>query len=164
MSGFSFSDLNLSGVDVGRAGGGSLKPGRYLCRVISAELGDTRTGGKKITVKLGEIGGGGAITDWINVNLPGKEEATRIGREQLKALLTHGGHATPDKPGDIRSMKGLIVGVVVVEESYTDNAGQAKKGSSVSGYVAPTDVDPDFKRGSAGGGGGQADLDDEVPF
>lgn len=159
---FSFSDLNLSGVDVGRASGTGLKPGRYICKVTEAKLEDVKSGsGKKLTVSLAELGGAGSITHWINVYLPKSEEATRIGREQLKALLTHGGHPSPDKPGDVRTMKGLIVGVVVVSEEYVKN-GETRKGSAVSGYVSPTEIDPDFKAGAKAAGSGE--LDDEIPF
>jgi len=70
-----------------------------------------------------------------------KPMTQKWGREKLKALLTHGGHPTPDKPGDISSLKGLSVGVHVEKDEYTDNTGMKREGSRVKrfgAYYPPT--------------------------
>lgn len=157
---FSFNDLNLSGVEA--AGGSStLKPGRYQCKVTDAKLRDTRSGGKQIEVSLEDVSGGGAIRCWINVFVPSSDQATRIGREQLKALLTFGGHTNPDKPGDIGSLKGLKPGVSVSSQTYTKD-GEERTGSSVKYFFDPAEIGA--SKASAPAGDGFSDLKDDIPF
>lgn len=175
MSGFSFRDLTLDGVDTQRTGGSSLPPGQYICEVTGAELSDTKNGGKQVVVTLRDQDGHGEVKDFINVLLHTSEEATRIGRERLKALLVHGGHPTPDRPGDIKSLKGLKVGVIVDPDVYTNKTGQQVAGAKPrrSGcYFSPSETDrqlgPDGRRAQVSGGGRPGPkgdgLDDEVPF
>jgi|TARA_R110000764_G_scaffold87422_3_gene168260 hypothetical protein len=158
---FSFDQLNLSGVQIS-SGSNTLKPGRYHCEVTDAALRDTRTGGKQIEVSLNDLAGGGTIRVWLNVHLPSSAEATRIGREQLKAMLTFGGHATPDNPSDISSLKGLKPGVRVVHDSY-EKDGETRSGSTVKGFFDPAEIG-----GSSGASKNQSapkvDMDDEIPF
>jgi hypothetical protein len=164
---FSFNDLNLSGVDAA-SGGGALQPGRHICKVTDAAIRDTRTGGKQLEVTFQDVAGTGSIRAFLNVHVPSSADATRIGREQLKALLVHGGHQNPDRPGDIRTVKGLTLGVAVKAETYEKN-GETRSGSKVHYFFDPKEEGYTGGKsgGSSGGqvsGGGRGDMDDEIPF
>lgn len=163
---FSFNDLNLGSYDVGGAGQ-TLKPGRYHCEVTEVKLRDTRSGGKQVEVTLQDKKDGLQIRHWINVHVPSSEKATRIGREQLKALLTFGGHPTPDNPSDIASLRGLTPGVSVGEDTY-EKDGETRTGSKVKGYFDPTEIggapssQPPKNAGSSPPSDGVED--DDIPF
>jgi hypothetical protein len=165
---FSFDQLDLSGVEASK-GVGALPPGKYLCVTKDAKIRDTRSGGKQLEIAFEDKGGAGSIRDWINVHVPASQEATRIGREQLKALLLHGGHPNPDKPGDIRYMNGLTVGVAVKAEEY-EKDGEKKKGSKVHYFFHPSELGAAApKSGGAPASNqpglpGMGDLEDTIPF
>jgi hypothetical protein len=146
---FSFRELSLDGVDAQKesSGGSILKAGDYSCKINSAEVKDTRTGGKQVVIDLKDEQSGSSIKDFINVHVPASEglsveeknnknNAQKWGREKLKALLTHGGHPSPDKPGDISSLVGLRVGVHVEKDEYTDSTGMKREGSRVKRFGA----------------------------
>ena len=146
---FSFRELSLDGVDAQKesSGGSILKAGDYSCKINSAEVKDTRTGGKQVVIDLKDEQSGSSIKDFINVHVPASEglsveeknnknNAQKWGREKLKALLTHGGHPSPDKPGDISSLVGLRVGVHVGKDEYTDSTGMKREGSRVKRFGA----------------------------
>ena len=159
MSDFSFNNLNLSDVDFSASTNSVLQPGRHVCKVENAELKPTRTGGQQIVVSLSSTEGSGSIRHFINVYSPVSPDATRIGREQLKALLSHGGHANPDQPGDIDTIKGLVVGVGVNRDSYMKD-GQEREGSKVSYYFDPAQASAP----KAASPEGAKPKDDEIPF
>jgi hypothetical protein len=160
---FSFNELNLSSLEVS-SGSTTLSPGRYHCEVTEAKLRDTRTGGKQIEVTFNDLSGRGSIRSWINVHVPSSEKATRIGREQLKALLTFGGHSNPDRPEDIASMKGLKPGVSVVSDTYTKD-GEEREGSTVKGYFDPAEIGgSSTKPPTENKTEAKQDLDDDIPF
>lgn len=163
MSNFSFSAIDLSQDDIGRAGGNVLPPGDHVCRVTEAKMKQSKTGGHMLEVKLSAEGTGGSITSYINLLVPTSTEATRIGREQLKALLVHGGHRNPNRPGDVSSIRGLRVGVRVVAEPYTAKDGSVKQGSKVTGFMPPSEV-AGAPATAASSIRPAADLDDEIPF
>lgn len=155
---FSFDNLNLAGVEA--AGSSStLKPGRYQCKVTDANLRDTRSGGKQVEVTLEDVSSGQSVRHWINVHVPSSDTATRIGREQLKALLAFGGHANPDKPGDIKSLKGLKPGVIVVSQTYNKD-GEERTGSAVKGYFDPSEIGSPKAEPSKS----DKDFEDDIPF
>jgi hypothetical protein len=130
---FSFANLNLSAVTAS-TGGSVLQPGRYLVKVKDAEVTDNKSKtGKILKVKL--VCDQGVITDNINV-FHESQEAERIGLEQLKSLLVNGGHPNPDNPGDISSVKGLSVGIIVAQDGEYNGAPQYK----VKGYMKPENV------------------------
>lgn len=161
---FSFKELNLSGVEVSSAGA-TLKPGRHAVEVIEATVKDTKANGKMLEIKLNSLEGEGAIRMWINLHVPSSQEATRIGREQLKALLVFGGHPSPDKPGDVATLKGLTVGVSVGSEEYTDKNGNKRDGSKVKSFFPATDIDPKYAgKSKPKTTGGLDDMDDDIPF
>jgi len=162
---FNFNNLSLAGVDIS-SGGNRLKPGRYICTVTGVEQKNTRTGGGVgLSVSLADVAGPGSIDVWLNLMIPTSEEATRIGREQLKALLVHGGHPDPDNIGrhGLGSIKGLKVGVLVEMEKYMKD-GVWKDGSRVTGFVAPSAIDPSLKGASNGAAKKSAFPDDTIPF
>lgn len=165
MSEFSFSDLSLKGVEAAK-GAGILAPGRYPGEIVDAKWKASSTGGKMIEILAKDQGGAGMIKGWINVAVPSSQEATRIGREQLKALLVHGGHPDPDNVGDygIGSLKGLTPGLGVVPDEYEKN-GVKKKGSKLSYYFDPAELGDEADASEPPAGDGQsADLDDNIPF
>ena len=136
---FTFNELNLSGVQVKT--GSFLKPGKHLVKIKEATMEKTNSGGAKAEIKFEALNGSGSITNWYNLFLPGKEKATQIGREQFKTLLVMGGHPSPDKPGDIGSLKGLVVGISVRENEYEKN-GETRKGVEVAFAFDPYELDP----------------------
>ncbi|PWC63976.1 hypothetical protein TSH7_09865 [Azospirillum sp. TSH7] len=163
MSDWSFRNLDLSGVDMA-SGATVLKPGRWVCKATEVEL-DMNSGktGRILKVKLVEVNGQGVITAKLNVQHQ-NADAQRIGLGELKALLTHGGHPNPEKPGDIKSVKGLVTGVTVTHDSstYVDNKGKTReRGSQVSGYFDPAEAG--YVRGAGSAGGGSGDGAD-IPF
>jgi hypothetical protein len=163
---FSFNQLNLENVNAAAAAD-TLKPGRYQCRVTKAEVKATKTGGTQLEVTLTDLGGQGSIRAWINVHVPSSAEATRIGREQLKALLLFGGHKTPDHPGDIKSVVGLKPGVAVGTDDY-EKDGETRKGSKVRGFFNPSEITGSGASSGVSTGGSnpppRMDLNDDIPF
>ena len=161
MAAFSFDNLNLSGVKT--SAGGGLQPGRYICKVKEATLRDTAKGGKQVEVTLEDKASGSTIRAWLNVHVPEGAEATRIGREQLKSLLVHGGHATPDAPGDIKSLVGLVVGVSVKADNY-EKSGETRIGSKVHFFYDPASGGVGAKDSAMQAPAAARKLDDEIPF
>ena len=134
---FSFNDLDLTNVNVS-TGGAMLSPGDYVAEITGAKMIKTKDKtGDRLEVKFSDVKGGGSINHWLNLNLPGKPEPTKIGREQLKTLAYFGGHPNPDKPSDVKTLVGLKVGIRVIETTY-DN----KKSAEVQYVCDPAKVDP----------------------
>jgi hypothetical protein len=123
-----FGSLNLSGVEA-EQGRKSLPPGSYTCKITRAEIKDTKDGrGKGLVVELTDVAGTGAVEDWINVYNK-NEQTMEIGQKRLKALLVTAGHPNPDRPGDVKSLLGLHVGVHVEQgEDWKDKDGNTRKG------------------------------------
>jgi hypothetical protein len=159
---FSFKDLNLSGVEAASAGS-VLKPGRHVVTVAEAAIKTSRANGAILELKL--TNQEGAIRHWINVHVPNSEQATRIGREQLKALLVHGGHPNPDNPGGVEKIRNLQVGISVGSDTYTDKDGNERTGSKVKGFFDPSEI-TGVKSAPAkqSGGDGFDDMKDDIPF
>jgi hypothetical protein len=127
MSDWSFDKIDLGSVDEG-GGRATLVPGNHKVKVAEATIKSTKAGnGKYIEVKLANDAGQYVI-DRINV-VNKNPKAQEIGLSRLKSLLMHGGHATPDKPGDIASLVGLELGVRVEQgESWRDSDGNTRPG------------------------------------
>lgn len=71
----------------------------------------------------------------------GSPKATEIGREELKSLLVWGGHPNPNHPGDVASIVGLKVGVIVRANEYVKD-GEKRTGSEIARFIDPADIDP----------------------
>lgn len=134
---FDFGSLDLSEYDAD-SGEMRLKPGRYVCRITEASLekvtSEGNKGGRRLQVVFADRDGHGTIRESINVHLPKSSEATEIGKKQLKTLLTHAGHPTPNNPGDISSIKGLVVGVNVDKDTFKNDRGDIIPTSKVHGW------------------------------
>lgn len=142
MSGFDFRDLNLSSVEVS-SGSSILQPGKHVVSVLEAKVSPTKAndGSKALAIKVGGLNGEGTLSHWINLYSAKSPKATEIGREELKSLLVWGGHPTPNHPGDVASIVGLKVGVIVRANEYTKD-GQVRTGSEIAKFIDPADVDP----------------------
>lgn len=172
MSWSGFGDLDLSTVEA-EQGRKTLTPGAHPCRVTSAELKAT-TNGHGIKVEFQALDGSGTTSDFINVSHKRSPDAERIGRQRLKALLIAGNHPNPNKPGDIRSLVGLRVGVHVVQsEDWVDKEGRKRPGGGKprdsGAYYAlqageQQAEDQAFTPSSGFGRGTYGDLDDGIPF
>jgi len=124
----SFSDINLHDVKAG-TGLLLLDVGNHNCRVSDVEIGIPKSGrGHTLMVELASTAGSGTIRDWMNID-NANEMAERIAKEKLKSLLEFGDHPSPDKPGDIKSLLGLTVGVTV---------GMSKERKGPDGTVYPS--------------------------
>jgi|8_EtaG_2_1085327.scaffolds.fasta_scaffold00080_12 hypothetical protein len=166
---FSFNDLNLSGVEVSTSAP-ILEPGRYVVEVKEAGLKPTRNGGTAVELSMTDTKGKGSLRAWINVHVPSSKVATRIGREQLKALLIHGGHPNPNNPSDIGSIKGLKVGASVGQDKYKTDTGEERIGSRLKGFFDPSDIDPSIEKRANGkvenstASDKSDDLEETIPF
>lgn len=177
-----FGSLDLTNVEAEK-GRATMLPGNYICRITNAEIKDTKDGkGKGLVVEFKDVNGSGTCDTFINV-VNRNEEAERIGRGQLKALLIAGGHPNPDRPGDINSLKGMTVGVRIEQgEDWEDKNGNMRPGGGRvrrSGAFFPPDANevlgphpitprPATTRGGAGPRASQQgfghQFNDEIPF
>lgn len=154
----SFGELDLTKVDASSAG--TLKPGRYLCKVSEAEFKKT-TKAMQVVVKLTDTSSKDSIKDFINVRVFSSDEATGYGLQRLKKMLVAMGHPNPDKPGDIGTLRGREIGVVIKEDTY-EKDGEKRRGSKVSYYVTPDEIKGTKSSGSTAGG--FDNMPDDIPF
>lgn len=176
----SFDELDLTESAV-QDGGPVLKSGCYLVRTRDPEYKKTGSGkGWQVKVVFEDTGGYGQITENFNV-AHSSAEAQRIGREQFKTMLTHGGHPNPDNPGSakggISSVGGLELKILVAQRgTYVNKHGEEKPSYEIVRYMPathPMAVGPTAEpaqSGSKSSGGFDASkshqrpLDDEIPF
>jgi hypothetical protein len=132
---FNFSTLNLSDVN-GEQGRRSLEAGDHVCTITDAEMKETRNGGSMLVIELtGDTGQ--SVRDRINL-ANANPKTVEMGRARLKHLLEMANHPTPDKPQNIASMRGLHVGVHVVDgDDWTDANGMIRRGGGEPRNVAP---------------------------
>jgi len=174
-----FDSLDLSGISE-EGGRATLKPGNYICVVTDVEIKTAVSGGKYIEAVLTDPSCGQHVIDRITV-WNKNEKATEIGVARLKSLLSYGGHPTPDKPGQLTSLKGLKVGVrVEAGDDWVDkktgetrpgggkprnNGAYFSPGSNVPlGEQAPAPAGAATQRGAQDKVPRAAGLDDEIPF
>lgn len=168
MSWNGFGGLDLTTVEA-QTGRKTLTPGSHHCKIVSAEVRQTKDKtGHALAVEFQAVDGTGSVEDFINLNNR-NDMAERIGKERLKALLIAAKHPNPNRPGDVKSLIGLEVGVHVEEGESWVNA----EGKTVPGGGKPRKSGAYYKVGSeapAGGGtngggyGGYGDLNDDIPF
>lgn len=168
-----FGSLDLT--DVTESGPPQLQVGKYHVRCTEAKISApaSNASARMVTAEFASVDGAGTIRMNFNVANP-NDDAQRIGLGQLKSFLIASGHPNPNKPGDISSLVGLEVGVLVgMGKPYNNQKGkrvqypEIKRFVEVSGLaaiaapVANTDTDAALNGGSART---TADLDDEIPF
>lgn len=164
---FTFNTLNLKNVEV--SGGGSILPvGNHVVKITDAKGEVKATGAAQIVVSMQEVNGGRTITDWIIVHNPNHPKNAEIGQQSLKSLCTHGGHPDPDNPipnGSFDSLKGLVCGIYVGEDTYN-----GKTSNKVKSYKPVNKADPNFDLAAHQNPLGAAvakqsnDMDDDIPF
>lgn len=132
---FNFSSLDLTEVNQ-ESGRRTLAAGDHSCRISDVEIKDTRSGGKMLIIEMtGD--GGQKVNDRINI-VNNSKEAVEIGRARLKHLLEMAGHPNPNQPKDVNSIKGLSVGVHVVDGAdWADQEGMIRKGGGEPRRSAP---------------------------
>jgi hypothetical protein len=86
-----------------------LKAGIYDVMSGDVELVKNK-GGQMLKIVLADLAGSGQITQNFNI-IHSSSEAQRIGRDQLKTFLTHGGHPDPDHP--FKHAKEAMLGLKV---------------------------------------------------
>lgn len=159
-----FASLDLTNVEAEK-GRKSLMPGSYTCKITNAEIKDTKDGrGKGLVVELTDVEGRGSVEDWINIHNK-SQQAQEIGLGRLKYLLECAGHPNPGRPGDIKTLLGLQVGVHVEQgEDWIDRDGNKRKGggkprSSGAYFKAEGAAAPSFAERAKG-----PLPRDEIPF
>lgn len=158
-----------------------LKTGVYDAISGEPEL-KTSKNGKMLSVAFTDEGGRGQITFNFNY-VHSSAEAQRIGRDQLKTFLTHGGHPDPDHPFNHpkEKMRGLKVRIYVEHDGTYVKNNQTRDSFAIKRF-APVDpavpaagpsaapVPASASRSSSGGGSTASHqrplggLDDDIPF
>lgn len=163
MSWNGFGNLDLSGVTPDDFA--PLKDGEYILRSTDAEI---KTGtnniDKRLVVSFTDTGGAGSIKHGFNIVHKGSAQAQEIGQKQLKSFLVAGGHPSPDRPGDMETLKNLTVRVYVGKgKPYVGNDGQQRQNQEIKRFILPEGA------GGAPAGGSSSsapsrDIDDQIPF
>ncbi len=118
-----FGSLNLSNVET--EGAARLKAGVHDVVVGEAEYRANKAGtGSLVAVRLTSLDTGACQLVSFNVQHQ-NTEAQEIGQKQLKTFLIAAGHPSPNNPGDIRSLNGLSL-KLVVEENGTYQGSDGK--------------------------------------
>jgi hypothetical protein len=143
-----FTSLDLSGVEA-QASRKMLEPGEHRVKVTEAKVEAMENGnGKQLVLEFTSLDGHGGIRQWLNI-WHSSEKAQEIARSQLKGLLTAGGHPNPDKPGDVATIVGMEMNIVVgMSKRRTVGSKVYEPRAEVKAYLELAE-DP---------------LDDEVPF
>lgn len=118
----SFNNLDLSNVNPD--GNPILKSGIHPVRVSEAEFKPNKSNtGNVVSVKLEGMSSAGYQTCNFNVQ-HSNPQAQEIAQRQFKSFLIAAGHPNPDHPGDVRSIIGLMLNIVVEENgTYTARDG-----------------------------------------
>jgi len=157
-----FGSLDLSDVEES-TGSMLLSEGEHTVKCTEAAMEDFGGGNnKRLRCKFESINGAGSLGHSFNVVHTTSKQAQEIGRRMLKTFLSVSGHPSPDKPGDVGTLKGLTAQVYVgmgkpytkdgVEKQYPE----IKSFSHVDGVAAKLS-EKDDKNTSE-------DLDDDIPF
>ena len=88
---------------------------------------DAKSGGKFVYVRF-ENDDGQYVEERMNI-VNKSEKAVEIGKRKLKEMLVCANHPNPDKPGDIKTLIGLKLGVrIQIGESWSDDNGDVRPG------------------------------------
>ncbi len=169
MSWTGFDSLDLTNVEEQKS---RLEEGRYIavCREAKVAMQDGSSN-RRVEVRLEDEAGAGDIINGFNVYHT-NEQAMEIGLRQMKSFLVCAGHPNPNKPGDISSLKGLRVGIIVgMGKPYTDNKGVERQRTEVKAFFDPNkSAGPTGPAPKSAGPTGPAAkraagaLNDEIPF
>lgn len=176
-----FGSLDLSNVQ--ESGAPRLQPGKYMVKCTEAKVGSfgEHDINKRVECVFEDVNGSGTTSVRFNVHYPANADTARIGLEQLKSFLVSAGHPNPDQPGDLGTLIGLKVGVVVDQgKPYTNREGRLVTPNEVKRYLKPEEFEaynfvsrPAQSRpvntsaalaGQGASAGAGAALDDEIPF
>lgn len=175
-----FGELDLSGVQA-ETGSNRLQTGTYRVKCTDAKV-EAKEGSKNRAVVIDLVCKDGHGDIKVNFNvLHSSEKAQDIGRRQLKGFLEVGGHANPDKPGDIKSLIGLECAIAVgMGKPFQNQNGETVQRTEVKKFMAkdsPVAGPQAVAAASAGGaraggfqapppGGGarNSTYDDDIPF
>lgn len=130
------SFLDLTGVKV-QTGDYQLVPsGTYRARIAKATAGDTKAGGRKIDIQL-KISAGKHENRVVFASFNYKnasEEAERIGKEQLKTLMSAAGMG--DVLESVSDLEGKEVAIKIGQKKGTD----AVMRNNVVAYIKPSEA------------------------
>ncbi|MAE56334.1 MAG: hypothetical protein CMK23_10085 [Porticoccaceae bacterium] len=161
-----FGSLDLSSIDAEAkpAQLPDLGVGKHDVTCKWAEIKDTTTGGKKVSLRFEANDGSGQV--WCNLNVVNKSKTAQdIGRRGLKSYLMAMGHPTPDLPGDIKTLVGGQCEVVL--QLGDEYMGQKRVEVQYFNVLA-SQAKRNAQELKGDGGGDDAtkggDLDDEIPF
>lgn len=143
-----FNNLDLTNVETS-SGYVRLEKGEHHVKIKDAIMKDSASGGKYLQVNFEGVSDVGNIN--ANFNLVNKnQQAVDIGKRQLKSLLVASKHPNPDKPGDVASLNGLELKVMVGNgKAFTGDDGVERTQTEVKQYKELE---------------GGKELDDEIPF
>lgn len=121
--------LNLNLSDVSTMSDKVVLPtGNYPVKITSAEVAETKKGGHMIvagfTVTAGEHKGA-TVTNRFNI-VNDNEDAVRIGLQQIKTILTVGGHKNPNLLKHTGELVGLELSIYIeeVDNNWTNKDGE----------------------------------------
>lgn len=161
MSDWNFTNLDLSSVEEG-SGSTRLQQGVYTVECKSASIEPVgATNNRKLVLDFDDVDGQGDIR--VNLNIKHTSgQAQEIALRQLKSFLVCAGHSTPDKPGDVATLKGLKCKIRVgLGKPWTGDDGAQRQTSEVKSYMP---IKGDDKSGGSDSPTDTKDLDDEIPF
>jgi len=156
-----FGSLDLSKVE---AGGGStrLQPGTYTVKCTDAKVEAIgSTSNKKLVADFVDAAGTGDIRMNFNI-VHNNSQAQEIGMRQLKSFLIAGNHPSPDKPGDVASLKNLECKIIVgMGKPWINRDNVEVTTSEIKKFMA---TDEQASTPIASSQAPAKDLDDEIPF
>lgn len=159
MSDWNFGSLDLSGVEQDK-GISRLDPGEHLVKCTDARIepvGDTAN--RKLVAEFAADDGSGTIRHNFNIHHT-NQQAQEIGLRQLKTFLVSSNHPSPDKPGDVETMKGLKCKVYVgMGKPWRDRNGVERQNSEVKRFMPVESASAGSKSAEP-----KKDFEDPIPF
>jgi hypothetical protein len=160
----------------GEVGSNRLQPGTYRVKCTDAKV-EAKEGTKNraVVIELVDANGNGDIRVNFNVKHD-SAKAQEIGLKQLKGFLEVGGHANPDRPGDIKSLVGLECAIAVgMGKPYRNQQGETVTRTEVKKFMAKDSPVAGPTPGGASAGAirhadparqapSSRDIDDDIPF
>lgn len=166
-----FGALDLT--DVQESGLPQLEVGKHIVTCTEAKVENINgTRNHKLVLDLSNASG----YTRVNLNIfHNSTQAMEIALRQLKSFLVNAGHPSPDKPGDVRTLAGLTVGVIIGEgKPYTNSEGRLVTPREVKRFFPVDQFDeivvaaPAAQRASPQqqqqAQNKSMGLDDEIPF